>query len=321
MSPQPRDDGRGRRADAPRALGARGFKDVLLRVKDEIRQDNVAMMAAGMAYYAMLALFPALIALITVYGLVASPSQVETTLAGFADRLPGSAAELMRDQLHGIVSASTSALSLGLVLATLAALWSASSGATGMIKAVNRAYDEPERRGFIAVRGLALLFTLGGLLVCAVAIGLLAVLPALFEQLGLGPTGRTVVTIVQYLLLAALVIAGLALLYRHAPCRTTPKTRWVTWGSVIATVLWLAATAAFDFYASRFGSYQETYGALGGVILLLLWLFISSFAVLVGAEINAELEAQTGRDTTVGAPRPMGERGAQKADELGEAMG
>jgi membrane protein len=317
--PYPESSGRGRNADRPEAIPPRGFRDVLMRVKRELQNDDIAMMAAGMAFYAMLAVFPGLIALVTLYGLVASPADVEQQLTTVAGHLPPDARELLREQMEAIVSSSDSALGLGLVVALVVALWTASNGAVGMIKAVNRAYDEAPRRNFIQLRLLGMAFTLGAIAVAATAIFLLAVLPAFFDQIGLAQTGRTIVEIVRWVGLAVLVVLGLGLVYRYAPDRTRPRFRWVSWGAIIATVVWLGATALFTLYVSHFGNYQGTYGALGGVIILLLWLFLSSFSVLLGAEINSELEAQTAKDSTVGKPAPMGQRGATKADFLGEA--
>jgi membrane protein len=310
---------RGRLAERPHELGRKGLLDALRRVKNEIRDDDVGMMAAGMAFFAMLALFPALIALVTLYGLFASPLDVERQLSSFAAQLPAGAADLVRDQLHGIVATSSSALGLGFVVSLAAAIWTASSGAVGMIKGVNRAYDEEATRSSLKTRLLAIAFTLGGVLMVGVAIFLVGVLPTFFDAMGLGSTGKTAVSILRWLGLGLLAVVGLGAVYRYAPVRDHPKVRWVSWGAVLATLAWLGATALFGFYVSHFGSYQATYGALGGVIVLLLWLFISAFAVLLGAELNSEMEGQTARDSTVGPAAPMGERDAAKAHIVGRA--
>ena len=278
----------------PLEIRPRGWKNALLRTKDEVKKDHVPILAAGMAFWAMLAIFPALIALVSVYGLVADPETVERQLAGLSEMLPGSARDLIATQLNDIVQSSSSALGLGLIASVLGALWSASAGTKTAIAAINLAYDQQENRGFFKLRGLALLLTAGALLLVAVMIVLVAVLPALFDTIGLGEVGRDVVTYGRWPALALLVMVGLGILYRLAPCREGPRWAFVTPGSVLATLLWLGLTGLFSFYVSNFGSYNETYGAIGGVIVLLLWFFLSSFVVLIGAELNAELERETG---------------------------
>jgi membrane protein len=196
----------------------------------------------------------------------------------------------------------------------LLALWSASGGMAGMIEGINAAYDEVDRRKFPVKRGLALGLTLLAIVGLLVTLGLIAVLPGLLGEIGLGATGELVVRIATWPLLAVLAIAGLAWLYKVSPDRDDPQMRWVSWGAVIATVLWLLGSAVFTLYVENFGTFGETYGAFAGIIVLMLWLMLTAFIVLLGAEINAEIERQTTRDTTVGAPQPLGERGAQPAD-------
>lgn len=314
------DPDRGRHATSPLRIPLRGWKDVLLRVKDELKRDNVPIVAAGMAFYAMLAIFPGLIAMISLYGLVADPADVQQQIAALSGMLPPSAQELLSQRLEALVTSSSATLGLGLVVSVGAALWSASAGMKSAITAINIAYDEKEERGFFKLRALALLFTLGAILVVLLSLALVAVLPALFDWIGLGETGQIVIAYGRWPLMALLVMASLAILYRYGPCRDKPGWRWVSWGAVASTVLWLGLTALFSLYVSNFGSYGETYGAIGGVIVLMLWLFLSSFVVLLGAEINSEVEHQTTIDTTTGEPRPLGERGAQKADTVGRAI-
>ena len=320
MNDTSRDDSspRGRGARRPMAIPPRGWKDILKRVKDEVGDDRVSAVAASVAFFGVLAIFPSLIALVSLYGLVADPADIQAQVKGWAGMLPPSARSLLTDQLQSLVDTSETALGFGVVLAILGALWSASSGMKAVMEAINIAYDEEETRGFLRFRLEALQLTLGALAILGLSFGLLAALPLLFGAFGLGAVGQQVVTIGRWPLMGLLVMFWLAVLYRRGPDRDHPQWRWVTWGAFVATVMWLAATGIFSFYVTRFGSYNETYGAIGGVIVFMLWLYISAFVVLLGAELNSEIEHQTAKDTTVGPDQPMGERGAVKADTLPE---
>ncbi len=304
----------GGQADSPMDIPAQGWKQVLLRTKQQIKEDNIPLLAAGVAFYAFIALFPALIAAVTVYGLVSDPAEVEEQIAGFADTLPEDAASLLTDQLTDIAGGSSSALGWGLLLSLGGALFAASGGVQNLIKAVNIAYDEEETRGFVKLRALALALTLGAIVFIVVAIGLIAVLPVLLD--GLGAAGRIAAQVARWGGLVVFVMIALAVVYRFAPDRDDPKFRWVGLGSAVATLLWVLGSAAFSLYVSNFGSYGKTYGALAGVVILLLWLWLTSLIILIGAEINSETEQQTAKDTTQGPEKPMGERRAVKADSL-----
>lgn len=303
----------GHDAHSAHQIPGAGWKQIAGRVWRSIGEDHVTLMAAGLAFYSMFALFPTLIAAITLYGLVADPAQVQDLVGTISDTMSGGG-QLVRDQLTQIVSTSSKTLSWGLVVSLAAALWSASAGAANLINTVNLAYDERETRSFVRRRILALLLTIGGILFVLVAVALIAVLPAVLDRLGLGDTGRRLVDLLRWPLLLAMGMTALAVIYKIGPDRRPPQIRWVTWGSVIAMVLWIAASWGFSKYVENFASYNETYGSLGGVVVLLMWFYLTGFAILLGAEINAEIELQTGVDTTVGEPRPLGERGAVKAD-------
>jgi membrane protein len=316
-----RDNGQaaGRDAERPGEIPPRGWLAILKRVKAEVKEDNVTLLAAGVAFYAMLAIFPAIIAVVTVYGMVADPAQVESQVNEFAKGLPAGAGELITEQLNNVVNAGRQALSIGLAISLLAVLWSASGGVQGLVKSLNLVYDERETRGFVKLRGLSLLLTLGAIVVVVVALALIAVFPGVIDDLGLGQAGELAASISRWVVLALVVLTALAVLYRYAPDRANPRWRWVSWGAVVALVVWLLGSVGFSWYVDNFGKYNQTYGALAAVIVLLLWLFLSSFAVLLGAEFDAEIERQTARDTTTGPERPMGERGAEAADTLGES--
>ncbi|GAA4559029.1 YihY/virulence factor BrkB family protein [Pseudonocardia xishanensis] len=308
----------GRDAGTPTAIPARGWSQVVKRAWAEARDDNVPILAGGVAFAAFLALFPAMIAALTLYGLVADPAQVAAQVAGLTAALPETARPIITDQLAAVTSSSDRALGVGLVVSVLAALWSASGGTMNLIKATNLAYDEKESRGFVKLRGTALALTLGAVVFLLLAVALVAVVPVLFDALGLGGIGLVVAQVVRWALLVALVVVALAVVYRVAPDRDAPRFRWAGTGAIVATVLWVLGSVAFSFYVTNFGSYNKTYGALAGVIVLMLWLYLTSYIVLLGAEINAESERQTARDTTRGTEQPMGERGAEAADTLAD---
>jgi membrane protein len=312
-------DAAGREADRPSEIPPRGWFAVLKRVKAEVKEDNVTLLAAGVAFYAMLAIFPAIIAVVTVYGMVADPAQVQSQVGEFAKSLPSGADQLLTGQLKSVTEAGRQSLSIGLAVSLLAVLWTASGGVQGLVKGLNLVYDEKETRGFLKLRGLSLLLTLGAILMAVVAIALVAVFPAVVDDLKLGQAGQLAASIARWVVLALLVLSAVAVLYRYAPDRANPRWRWVSWGAVVALVLWLLGSIGFSWYVDNFGKYNQTYGTLAAVIILLLWLFLSAFAVLLGAEIDAEIERQTARDTTTGPERPMGQRDAEVADTVGES--
>jgi membrane protein len=308
----------GREAGRPGEIPPRGWFAILRRVRAEVKQDNVPLLSAGVAFYAILAIFPAIIAVITVYAMVADPKQVESQVAEFAKGLPSGADTLLTGQLQAAASSADRALSIGLAVSLLGVLWSVSSGVQGLVKGLNLVYDEEETRGFLKLRGLALLLTIGAIIVTVVALALVAVFPAVVGRLDLGRAGELAASAARWVVLALLILTALAVLYRFAPNRANPLWRWVTPGAVVALVLWLLGSVGFSLYVDNFGNYNKTYGALAAVIILLLWLFLSAFSVLFGAELDAEMERQTARDTTTGPPRPMGRRGAEVADTLGD---
>lgn len=310
---------RGRDAESPSDIPAAGWKDVGLRVKDQIKEDLVPLMAAGVAFYLLLALFPALVALVSIYGLVADPNEVSEQVANATSALPESARELITEQLETVTENAGGGLGLAAIGGVLAALWSASSGMKHLIGAVNAAYDERETRKFLKLRGLSLAMTVGAVVFTGVALGVVAVLPAMVDRLPLGVVGQVLVQVGSFVLLAGAFVAALAVLYRYAPDRDAPKWRWVSRGAVMATAIWIVASIGFSFYVANFGNFGETYGSIGAVIVLMLWLMITAFTIILGAEIDSELEAQTAKDSTTGDPQPMGQRGAEKADNLGHA--
>lgn len=312
---------RGREARAPREVPRSGWTDVAMRVKNEISRDNVSLVAAGLALYALLAAFPALAAALSIYGMVASPEQVASQVQGLAGVLPQQAADILTNQLQNLAQKQGGALGFGAVVGILLSVWSARKGMTALMTATNIAYDESEERGFLKQLMVSMAFTLGAV-VGFVLVALVAVaVPLFLESLGLAGWLQLLLSALRWLVLWFLIVVGLAVVYRYAPNRDEPKWRWVTWGSAMAATLWIIGSVLFSLYVRNFGSYGETYGSLGGVVVLLMWFYLSGFIVVLGAEINAELEHQTRRDSTRGRGKPMGERGAYVADTVGEAHG
>ena len=306
----------GAEAEKPQQIPKRGWLQIIKRAWKESGKDQVPLLAAGVAFYSFLSLFPAMIAGVTVYGLVADPRTVNEQTAKLTEALPNDAASLIGDQLKAITETPQQSLGLGLVIALALALWSAAGGVGNVVTAINTAYDEEETRGFVKRKALALGLTFGAILFVVVAIGLVAVAPALLESFVPSDAAYWLLQVARWTLLVVAVSLVLAVLYRYAPDRDQPQFQWVSVGAVVATVIWLVASLGFSLYVNNFGSYGETYGALAGVVVLLLWLWITNFIVLLGAEINAEAEQQTVADTTAGAPEPLGERNAVKADSL-----
>jgi membrane protein len=296
-----------------------GWKQIVKRAWAENKADNMPIIGGGVAFFGFLSIFPGLIALISIYGLVASPETVARQVESLSAQLPDEAAALIGQQLKSIVDNSGGALTVSLVVSILAALWSASGGIGNLITAVNIAYDEVETRNFIKLRATSLALTLGAIAFVLVAFGLLAVVPALISALPLGVVGTVLAQIVRWGLLLAMFAGSLAVIYRVAPDRDAPRLRWVSLGAVVVTVLWAIVSVGFALYVNNFGSYDKTYGAIAGVIVLMLWLYLTCYLVLLGAEINSEAEHQTAHDTTTGEPQPMGTRDAKVADTLPES--
>jgi membrane protein len=312
---------RGRLAKRPGDLPRVGWIDIALRIKDEIAQDNLSMLAAGAAFYALLALFPGIAAVVSVYGLFTGPQTVAEHMQALGGILPEQARTILDQQLQMVTTADETALGFAAVVAFLLAVWSSSKGVKALITALNVVYDEQEKRGFFRLNVVSLLLTSTLLLVVLTSLAAVAVLPVLVERLGLPPLLEGALRWLRWPVLAALSVAAMAILYRHAPSRARAQWSWVLWGAVAATALWLIGSGLFSWYVSNFGSYNETYGSVAAVVVLMMWFYLSAYFVLIGGEVNAEMEHQTRHDTTAGRPLPMGERGAYVADTLGRARG
>jgi membrane protein len=308
----------GRRAIYPSDIPWRGWQQVMRRTYLEIISDRISLVAAGCAFYATLALFPAITMLISVYGLVFDPTTVEPQLQVVRELLPPAAFTLIADRVHTLVSQGKATLGFSLLISTAIALWSSSTGTKAMLSALNMAYEEQERRTFLRFQATGLSMTLCGILGAVLALVILVFLPVAIEFLGLDAYAKAVVRIASFAMLIVFVITSLSLLYYFGPSRRSAKWHWVTPGSLIATLLWLVASILFSLYVGHIASYDTSYGPLGAIAGVMMWFWVSAYAVLLGAELNAELELQTSEDTTTGPPKPAGQRGAFVADHMSE---
>jgi membrane protein len=312
--------GRGRRATSPLEIPWQGWKDILWRVYAQMNDDRILAVAGGVVFYALLALFPALTAFVSLYGLLADASTIDQHLSLAAGILPAGAVAIVHEQLTRLTTSRASALSFGFVFGLLFALWSANSGAKAVIDGLNVAYGEQEKRNFVRLNLISLLFTLGAFIALTLAIGVVVITPIVLNFIGLGGLGDALVRILRWPAVLAFVIVGLAILYRYGPSRREARWAWLSVGSVAAAVAWLVASVLFSWYIANFGTYGATYGSLGAAVGMMMWMWISMIVILLGAQLNAEIEHQTAKDSTVGPDKPLGRRGAVKADTIGAAQ-
>lgn len=317
-APQDLSPERGQRADSPMDIPSRGWWDIAKRVFRQLGEDNISLLAAGVAFYAFLAMFPAMIATVSLYVLIAEPADIQRNLDAVAGLLPAQAYEIIRDRLSSLSAQDSEGLGLGAMAGILLAIWSANKGTKALFDGVNVAYDERDDRGFFRKNARTLLFTVGAAAGGIIALALIAGFSAVVAALSLPQSIVLIMELVRWSLLGILIVLALGLIYRFAAARSHAQIRWLGPGSAIAALLWLLVSFGFSFYVSRFGSYDETYGSLAGVVVLLLWMSISAYVVLLGAEINSEAEHQTVVDTTTGRSEPLGRRGAFHADHVAQ---
>ncbi len=311
------EDKRGRGAQTPSELPASGWKDILWRTWQGFQEDRILLVAAGVTFYALLALVPALASFLSLYGLFFDPQRVTAQIDSLSGLVPSGALDILRDQATRITSQGKGTLSLTFLSTLAFSLWSANAGVKSIFDALNVAYDEEEKRSFLQLNLQSLAVTLGAIVFLIVALAALAVVPVVLNTVGLGPAASLLIWLGRWPVLILAVLAALAVLYRFGPSREKPQWRWVTWGSAVATAGWLIFSILFSWYVANFGNYNATYGSLGAVIGFMTWLWLSATIVLIGAELNAEMEHQTASDTTEGDEKPMGARGARMADTVG----
>lgn len=306
----------GQGARSPWDLPADGWIAVLKRTWKEAGDDNIGLIAAGVAFYAFLSIVPLLGAIVLTYGMVADPATVSGNVRQLTAVMPAQVAQLIGEQLMQVVGTSGGKKGLGLLLALVIALYGATKGAGAIVTALNVAYEEKEDRGFIKRNLLQLGIVVGGVVIALAAMASTA-LTALIDHLIPNAPGivLTLIRFASYLVLATLAAAAAATLYRFGPSRSQARWSWLTPGSLGATLIWIAMTVGFGFYVANFGSYDATYGSLGAIVVMLTWLSLSAYVFLLGAELNSELERQTEQDTTTGPAKPIGARGAVVADD------
>ena len=266
------------------------WKKILLKVKDQIGENNVAIVSAGVAFYAFLAIFPAVIAFISIYGLAVSPAQIEQQVRELSSMLPQQAFEMLQNQVDSFTSKSSTALGWGMAASLLFSIWSSNKGTKGLFTGVNIAYNTTDDRSFLKKNGVTLLFTLCAIVLAVISLGLIVVFPTIINSFGLSKTLENVLSFGRWIFLALVIIFFLASVYRIAPVRTGPSWKWVKTGALVATVLWLIASWGFSFYISNFSNYDKIYGSISAIVILLLWLFLTSFIFLIGAQLNSEIE-------------------------------
>ena len=310
---------RGRAATSPWKMPWPAWKDILWRTYEQIGKDRLLAVAAGVVFYGLLAMFPAITALVSSYGLFTDAQTISEHLSFLSQMLPSGAFQIVQDQINRVVEKGGTKLGFGFLFGLGLTLWSANAGMKAIIDALNVIYDEEEQRGFIKLNMVSLALTLGGLVAILLAIGSIVVFPLLMASFGLGGLTEAIIAIARWPVLLLLIMFGLAVLYRYAPSRREPKWQWISVGSVFATLTWIAGSAALSYYLANFGNYDATYGSLGAAIGLMTWMWMSSIVILLGAELNSEIEHQTARDTTEGGQKPLGSRGAAMADTVGEA--
>lgn len=325
--PQPRpererekaaEDGRGRSAEKPSDIPARGWKDILLRVYRGIADDRILANSAAVTFYTLLALFPAIGALVSIYGLFSNPASIANQLDSVSNILPGGAIDVLREQLNRVAAQPNGTLGVSFLVGLVVSLWSANGGIKALFDALNVVYEEKEERSFIRFNAITLAFTLGMIAFAIVAIAGIVAIPVALSFLP-GFIGL-ILNYARWPVLLVIIALVLACIYRYGPSRTDPQWRWLTWGSAVAALGWLGFSALFSYYAAHFGNFNKTYGSLGAVIGFMMWMWLSTAVILLGGKLNAEMEHQTARDSTTDGGKPLGRRGAKMADTVGEAQ-
>jgi len=289
---------RGRRPDAPPHGARLGWKDLLLRVYQDIDKHHLLAMAAGVTFYSILALFPAMAALVAIYGLFADPGAIGSHLDTLSGVLPGGGVEVVGDELKRLTGQPRGTLGVAFVVGLVTALWSANAGIKGLFDALNLVYEVPEKRSFIKLNAMSLAFTAATIGFALIALAAMVVVPIALDYFGITTVAEAAFRWLRWPALLVGVMLWMAVLYRFGASRSDAVWRWVTWGSAVAATLWLIASALFTWYAANFGSYNKTYGSLGAVIGFMIWMWISTIVVLLGAAIDSEMEQATRGTTT-----------------------
>ena len=314
-----KEPGRGRRATAPWQIPWAGWKDILWRVYASVNDNRLLAVAAGVVFYSLLAIFPAVAAFVSLYGLIADASTIDAHLSLAAGIFPAGAVDILHEQITKLAAKSDAKLSLGFMTGLGVALWSANAGMKAIIDALNVVYDEKEKRSFVKLNLVSLLFTFVAILSLMVALAAIVIAPIIFSAVGLSSLFSLAIVVLRWPLLLVLATVALAAIYRYGPSRREARWQWLSVGSVAAAIGWLISSVLFSWYIANFGAYNATYGSLGAAVGMMMWMWISAIVILLGGELNAEIEHQTARDSTVGSEKPLGRRGAVMADTIGAA--
>jgi membrane protein len=313
-----RESGRGRHANTPEQIPPRGWADIFWRVFWAISENRILSTSGGVAFFALLAIFPGIGAMVSLYGLFSDATTIGQHITLLGGILPFGVLEIVAEQIRLVVEQQNETLGAAFVVGLLVALFSANSGIAALCDALNVVYGEREKRSVVQLYTTTFLFTLAGIVFTILALIGLVIIPLVLEFIGLTTSSEILISVLRWPVLFVAVGFSLAFLYRYGPSRRDAKWRWVTWGSVVAAFLWIAASMLFSWYVATFDSYNRIYGSLGAGIGFMVWLWISAVIVLLGGEVNAEMEHQTARDTTEGNPKPLGSRGATMADHVGK---
>jgi membrane protein len=314
-----REPGRGREANTPEQIPLRGWSDILWRVLSSISADRILSTSGGVAFFSLLAIFPGIAAIVSLYGLFADASTIGKHLTLLSGILPAGVLALIADQITFIARQGNDTLGTAFLIGIFVALFSANAAMAALFDALNVVYDEKEKRSVVRFYATTLLFTIAGILFVIVAITGVVFLPLILKFFGLTATTEGLLAILRWPILFVTIVASLGFIYRYGPSRRDARWRWVTWGSIVAALLWIAASMLFSTYVATFDSYNKTYGSLGAAVGFMMWLWISAVIILLGGELNAETEHQTARDSTEGRAKPLGSRGAMMADHVGKS--
>ena len=312
--------GRGRLSVSPLQIPLAGWKDILWRTYQQIGDDRLLATAAGVVFFGLLAVFPAITALVSSYGLFADASTIGANLQTMAVMLPQGSFQIVQDQIGRVLSKGDTTLGATFLFGLGLAIWSANAGVKAVIEALNVVYGEREKRGFFRLNLMSLALTTAGIIALMLMVSAVVALPLALDHLDLTAQSKTVVGWLRWPMLFLGLLLALAVLYRFGPSRRAARWEWLSVGTLAAASLWIAGSSLLSWYLSNFGNYDATYGSLGAAIGLMMWMWMSAIIVLCGAELNSEIEHQTARDTTVGRPKPLGARGAVMADTLGPAI-
>lgn len=306
----------GRAADAPQEIPLAGWWAIVKRSALLVARNRLMAESASVTFYTLLALFPALAATVSLYGLFADPSAIARLIDLMAVIVPTGGLDILRRQLHDLIAHGPRGLTAGVAISLAVTLWSANQGSKALFEALNVIYREVERRSYVRFVLVSMAFTFSAIVFVIAAMIAVVLLPEVLHALGLSTETQGLLRIVRWPVILVVVAFFLSCLYRFGPCREDPKWRWVTWGGGLAAVSWVAVSFGFSWYVQSFGSFDRTYGSLGAVVGFMTWIWLSTLVALCGAQLNAEMEHQTALDTTTGPPVPLGFRGATQANTV-----